>query len=90
MTEHIAKILAGMNENELRELLGAVNAERNQDTPTMADGAALYRREQSGGMNIPRGVSPERLAELLRQANPGDTFRIDGDQSSHINVSRNG
>lgn len=41
-----------------------------------------------GGMNIPRGASPERLAQLLRAAEPGDWFRIDGDQAQNINLSQ--
>jgi len=43
-----------------------------------------YQATRAGGMNIPRGISPERLARLLEQASPGDSFQVNPDQARNI------
>ena len=86
MDSHIAGILARMSDADYKELIEAVEAERGPKRPrSVHDAAADYRAGSGEGMRIPSGVSPARLAELLKSANP-DTFTVGGDGSSHIDL----
>ena len=86
MDSAVAKILANMPDEDYAALISAVEAERGPKRPAGVREAAESWRAGSGeGMRIPAGVSPARLAELLKSANP-DTFTVGGDGSSHIDL----
>ena len=86
MDSHMARVLAGMSDADYKELIEAVEAERGPKRPAgVREAAEAFRAGSGEGMRIPAGVSPARLAELLKQANP-DTFTVGGDGSSHVDL----
>lgn len=82
----IAKILANMSEEDYAALISAVETERGPKRPAgVREAAEAYRAQgDSGAGRIPGGVSPERLAQLLQQASPGDSFQVNPDQARNI------
>lgn len=86
MDSAMAKVLAGMADDDYAELIAAVNTARKQAKPSLADGAALLA--QGDGMRIPGGSLTPRMRRMLADANGGDTFRIDRDQAQNIDLSK--
>lgn len=83
-----AKLWAAMNDD------GMTRTPRAAGTPPENPNAGAdlsqvarpqdYQATRAGGMNIPRGISPERLAQLLQQASPGDSFQVNPGQARDI------
>ena len=89
-----AKLYAAMNDNAPRapRPLGMPEA-----TGDGQDDLGKVARPQDpaapsvevGGMRLPSGVSPARIAELLKAASPGDSFQIEnGGGASNIDLSK--